>query len=164
MGVTRTGIGFDAHRLVPGRRLVLGGVEIDYAMGLAGHSDADVLCHAVTDALLGAVADGDIGRHFPDTDDRWRDACSVELLRVTRERLAARGVRVISTDSTIIAEEPKLSPHVDRMREALAAALGVEIGAVSVKATTVETMGALGRKEGIAAFSVVNVVEEGRAA
>ena len=164
MGVTRTGIGFDAHRLVPGRRLVLGGVEIDYAMGLAGHSDADVLCHAVTDALLGAVADGDIGRHFPDTDDRWRDACSVELLRVTRERLAARGVRVISTDSTIIAEEPKLSPHVDRMREALAAALGVEIGAVSVKATTVETMGALGRKEGIAAFSVVNVVEEGGAA
>ena len=164
MGVTRTGIGFDAHRLVPGRRLVLGGVDLDYAMGLAGHSDADVLCHAVTDALLGAVADGDIGRHFPDTDDRWRDACSVELLRVTRERLAARGVRVISTDSTIIAEEPKLSPHVDRMREALAAALGVEIGAVSVKATTVETMGALGRKEGIAAFSVVNVVEEGRAA
>jgi len=138
----------------------LGGVEIEHEMGLEGHSDADVLCHAVTDALLGAVADGDIGRHFPDTDDRWRNASSVELLRTTLERLAARGIRVVNTDSTIIAEEPKLSTHVDRMREALAGALGVEIGAVSVKATTVEKMGALGRKEGIAALSVVNVTED----
>ncbi|NQT91683.1 MAG: 2-C-methyl-D-erythritol 2,4-cyclodiphosphate synthase, partial [Lentisphaerae bacterium] len=115
MRTTRTGIGFDAHRLVPGRRLVLGGVEIECEMGLEGHSDADVLCHAVTDALLGAVADGDIGQHFPDTDDTWLDASSVELLRVTRERLGMRGVKIVNTDSTIIAEEPTLSPHVDRM-------------------------------------------------
>ena len=131
----RTGIGFDTHRLVEGRALTLGGVRIPHATGLLGHSDADVLTHAIMDALLGAVADGDIGQHFPDTDPRWKDADSLALLRQVVARLAARGWRVGNVDATILAEAPRLAPHIPRMRERLADALGLPAGAVSVKAT-----------------------------
>ena len=147
----RTGIGFDAHRLVEGRALVLGGVRIPHATGLLGHSDADVLTHAIMDALLGAVADGDIGRHFPDSDPRWKDADSLVLLRHVGARLAEQGWRVGNI------EAPKLAPHIATMRERLAGALGVDAGAVSVKATTVEGMGAIGRREGISVMAVATV-------
>lgn len=153
----RTGIGFDAHRFAAGRRLVLGGVAIDHAAGLRGHSDADVLCHAVMDALLGAVADGDIGQHFPDTDPAWKGACSLDLLKAVGERLACGGWLVVNVDATVVAEEPRLAPHIPAMREKMAQALGVECGRVSVKATTVEGMGAFGRKEGIGAMAVATV-------
>ena len=153
----RSGIGFDAHRFAENRALVLGGVTIDFEWGLAGHSDADVLSHAVADAMLGAVADGDIGTHFPDTDARWKDACSLDLLRSVGERLKARQARVVNMDATVIAEQPHLAPYIPAMRAALASALGLDPDKVSVKATTVETMGALGRKEGIAAMAVVCV-------
>jgi len=153
----RTGIGFDAHRLVNGRPLVLGGVAIAHERGLAGHSDADVLCHAAADALLGAMADGDIGTHFPDTDERWRGADSLALLRLVVRRLREAGARPSNLDATVIAEEPKLAPHIAAMRANLAEAAGVATSAVSVKATTVEQMGALGRREGIAALAVATV-------
>jgi len=155
--IIRTGIGFDAHRLVSGRRLVLGGVEIRNSLGLDGHSDADVLCHAVTDALLGAVADGDIGRHFPDSDLTWKDARSLDLLKNVAERLGSKGMRVINVDSTVIAESPKLVPYTDAMRANIAGMLRIAVDRVSVKATTTEKMGALGREEGIAALAVVTV-------
>jgi 2-C-methyl-D-erythritol 2,4-cyclodiphosphate synthase len=153
----RTGIGFDAHRFAPERRLVLGGAAIEPGPGLAGHSDADVLCHAVMDALLGAVADGDIGSHFPDTEGRWKGARSVDLLRAVAERLKAAGWRVANVDATVLAEAPRLAPHVPRMRASMAAAMGVAADQVSVKATTVEGMGALGRREGMAAMAVATV-------
>ena len=153
----RTGIGFDTHRLVEGRALILGGVRIPHATGLLGHSDADVLTHAIMDALLGAVADGDIGRHFPDTDPRWKDADSLDLLRQVTARLASLGWQVGNVDATVLAEAPRLAPHIDRMRTRLAAALGVADGAVSVKATTVEGLGAIGRREGISAMAVATV-------
>ena len=154
----RTGIGFDAHRFADGRRLVLGGVEITGERGLLGHSDADVLTHAVADALLGAVADGDIGAHFPDSDARWKDADSIELLRAVVDRLTKVGRRVGNVDVTVMAEAPRLAPHVPGMRARLAEAMGIAPAAVSVKATTVEGMGALGRGEGIAAMAVASVV------
>ena len=153
----RAGIGFDTHRLVEGRALILGGVRIPHATGLLGHSDADVLTHAIMDALLGAVADGDIGRHFPDTDPRWKDADSLDLLRQVTARLASLGWQVGNVDATVLAEAPRLAPHIDRMRTRLAAALGVADGAVSVKATTVEGLGAIGRREGISAMAVATV-------
>ena len=153
----RTGSGFDAHRLVEGRALVLGGVRIPHATGLLGHSDADVLTHAIMDALLGAVADGDIGRHFPASDPRWKDADSLVLLRHVGARLADQGWRVGNIDATVLAEAPKLAPHIATMRERLAGALGVDAGAVSVKATTVEGMGAIGRREGISVMAVATV-------
>jgi 2-C-methyl-D-erythritol 2,4-cyclodiphosphate synthase len=153
----RTGIGFDTHRLVEGRALTLGGVRIPHATGLLGHSDADVLTHAIMDALLGAVADGDIGQHFPDTDPRWKDADSLALLRQVVARLAARGWRVGNVDATILAEAPRLAPHNARMRARLAEALGITVAAVSVKATTVEGLGAIGRREGISAMAVATV-------
>jgi 2-C-methyl-D-erythritol 2,4-cyclodiphosphate synthase len=156
----RTGIGFDAHRLVAGRRLVLGGVEIPHATGLLGHSDADVLAHALADALLGAVADGDIGTHFPDRDARWRDADSLDLLRQVAERLRAAGWRVVNADATVMAEAPRLAPHIPGMRARLASALGVGTAAVSVKATTLEGLGAVGRREGITALAVATVTDE----
>jgi len=151
----RTGIGFDTHRFAEGRKLILGGVEIEHAQGLDGHSDADVLTHAVIDALLGAVADGDIGTHFPDTDDTWRDADSIDLLRATCVRLEA--ATIVNVDATIVAERPKLAGHIDAMRARLADAMGLEPARVSVKATTAETMGALGREEGIAAIAIATV-------
>ena len=153
----RAGIGFDAHRFVGGRPLILGGVRIEHAFGLDGHSDADVLCHAVADALLGAVADGDIGTHFPDSDDLWKDACSIDLLRLTAERVRKHGGVIANVDATIIAERPKMQPYIGAMREQMAEALGLGVDTVSVKATTVERMGALGRSEGIAVMAVASV-------
>jgi 2-C-methyl-D-erythritol 2,4-cyclodiphosphate synthase len=155
----RAGIGFDTHRLEAGRRLVLGGVEIEGSqVGLAGHSDADVLTHAVIDALLGACGLGDIGEHFPDTDERWRDADSIELLRTVREKLSDAGYSPANIDATVACEEPKLSPFRDEMRTRLAEAAGLEESAVNVKFTTGERMGFVGRGEGIAALAIATVV------
>ncbi len=149
----------DAHRFEAGRRLVLGGVDIPHEVGLLGHSDADVLSHAVADALLGAVADGDIGQHFPDSDARWKDADSIELLRQVTARLAAAGWSVGNVDAAVIAEAPKIAPYVAEMRRNLAAAMGVDASRVSVKGTTVERMGALGRREGIAVMATAAVFQ-----
>jgi 2-C-methyl-D-erythritol 2,4-cyclodiphosphate synthase len=150
----RTGLGVDTHRFADGRRLVLGGVEIPHARGLAGHSDADVLAHAITDALLGAAGLGDIGEHFPDTDPRWRDADSIALLREVVSRVDAQGWLIEHVDATVVMERPKLAPH----REAIAARLGDALGAsVSVKATTGEGMGFVGREEGVAALAVATL-------
>ncbi len=154
----RTGIGWDSHRLEQGRRLVLGGVEIEDAeAGLAGHSDADVLTHAVVDALLGAAGLGDIGQHFPDTDERWRDADSLGLLRAVRAMLAEAGYPPVNIDATVACESPKLSPFRDEMRSRLAAAVGLEPSAVNVKFTTGEKMGFVGRGEGIAALAIATI-------
>ena len=153
----RTGLGVDAHRFAPDRRLVLGGVEIAHDQGLLGHSDADVLVHAVMDALLGAIADGDIGRHFPDTDAQWKDADSIALLRHVAKRVRDKGYAIVNIDATVMAEVPRLAPHIAAMCERMADAMGVPAADVSVKATTVETMGAIGRREGIAAMAIATV-------
>ena len=154
----RTGIGIDTHRFEDGRPLILGGVEIEDAdRGLTGHSDADVLTHSIIDALLGAASLGDIGQHFPDTDERYRDANSLELLDEARALIWERGLAVGNVDSTVICEAPKLGPYRERMRETLAAPLGVEAARVSVKFTTNEGMGFAGRGEGIAAMAVVSL-------
>jgi 2-C-methyl-D-erythritol 2,4-cyclodiphosphate synthase len=159
---TRSGIGYDSHRLEAGRRLVLGGVEIPGAeRGLAGHSDADALTHAVIDALLGAAGLGDIGQHFPDTDERWRDADSLDLLSQVCVFLEEHGFSVSHLDATVICEAPKLGPHRDEMRRMLAATVGVSARAVNVKFTTNEGMGSIGRGEGIAAMAVATVEREG---
>jgi 2-C-methyl-D-erythritol 2,4-cyclodiphosphate synthase len=152
-----TGIGYDCHRFSEGRRLVLGGVEIEHDRGLVGHSDADVLTHAIIDALLGAGSLGDIGQHFPDTDERYRDADSLELLRSTVEMLAQRGLAPLHVDATVVLEQPALAPHRERMRAALAHALGLAAEHVNVKATRGEGMGFVGREEGAAAFAVATV-------
>ena len=152
-----TGIGWDSHRLVEGRRLVLGGVQLPFERGLAGHSDADVLAHAVIDALLGAAALGDIGQHFPDTDARWAGADSMALLRAVVALVAERGLRVTHVDSTVVMERPKLGPHREAIRGALAAALGVTPDQVNVKASTGEGMGFVGREEGVAALAVATL-------
>jgi 2-C-methyl-D-erythritol 2,4-cyclodiphosphate synthase len=152
-----TGIGWDSHRLVEDRPLVLGGVRIPFERGLAGHSDADVLTHAVIDALLGAAALGDIGEHFPDTDERWAGADSMALLRRVVGLLAERGLRVSHVDTTVVMERPKLAPHRDAIRAGLAGALGVEPGSVNVKASTGEGMGFVGRGEGVAALAVATL-------
>jgi 2-C-methyl-D-erythritol 2,4-cyclodiphosphate synthase len=149
----RTGIGIDSHRLEAGRRLVLGGVEIPYDRGLAGHSDADVLVHAIVDALLGAAGMGDIGELYPDTDAAFKDADSMALLRDVVERVRGAGWAIDHVDATVMAEAPKLSPHKDAMRTAL----GAVLGSVNVKATTGERMGFVGRGEGIAALAVATV-------
>ena len=156
MSVT-TGIGWDSHRLVEGRPLVLGGVRIPFERGLAGHSDADVLTHAVIDALLGAAALGDIGGHFPDTDERWAGADSIALLRTVIGLLSERGLRVVHVDATVVMERPKLAPHREAIRAELAGALGVEPASVSVKASTGEGMGFVGRGEGVAALAVATL-------
>jgi 2-C-methyl-D-erythritol 2,4-cyclodiphosphate synthase len=150
----RTGLGVDTHRFAPGRRLLLGGVEIPYDRGLAGHSDADVLAHAVTDAILGAAALGDIGAHFPDTDPRWRDADSIVLLREVVALAARDGWSVAHVDATVMLERPKLAPFRVEIAARLAAATG---GTVSVKATTGEGMGFVGREEGVAALAVATL-------
>jgi len=161
----RIGIGYDSHRLARGRRLVLGGVEIEGAeRGLDGHSDADVLVHAVIDALLGAAVLGDIGEHFPDTDQRFRDADSIALLRETVAILAREGLVPVHVDSTVICEAPRLSPHRDAMRARLAETIGLEYGAVSVKFGTNEALGFVGRGEGVAAMAVASVGPPGHAA
>jgi 2-C-methyl-D-erythritol 2,4-cyclodiphosphate synthase len=151
----RVGQGWDLHRLAAGRPLVLGGVTIPFEQGLDGHSDADVLTHAILDALLGAIADGDIGTHFPETDPAWRGAASLDLLGRALTRVRAAGWRVVNVDATVIAERPKLSPHRDAMRAALAGALGIDAVAVSVKAKTAEGLGTEGRGEAISAQAVV---------
>ena len=159
--MTRNGIGYDVHRLVEGRKLVLGGVAVPFERGLAGHSDADVVCHALADALLGAMAAGDIGGYFPDTDEKWRDADSLVLLRLVRERVAALGATVANVDVTIVAERPELASHIEEMRSRLAGALAVDMSRVSVKATTTEGLGVTGRGEGIAAMAVASVATGG---
>ena len=153
----RIGQGFDIHALVVGRKLIIGGVEIPYDQGLAGHSDADVLLHAICDALIGAAGIGDIGTHFPDTDPQYRGADSRVLLRAVKALLAAKGLRVVNVDTTIIAQAPKMAPHVGRMRENIAADLGIAVEDVNVKAKTAERLGALGREEGIAAEAIALV-------
>jgi 2-C-methyl-D-erythritol 2,4-cyclodiphosphate synthase len=155
--MTTTGLGYDCHRFAQGRRLVLGGVELDAVRGLEGHSDADVLTHAVIDALLGAAALGDIGQHFPDTDERYRDADSLELLRATVRMLDERGLSVAHIDATVVIERPAVAPFRDRIRASLAEALGIAIEHVSVKATRGEGMGFVGREEGAAALAVATV-------
>lgn len=159
----RIGHGYDAHRFAQGRRLVLGGVEVPYEKGLAGHSDADVLLHAVMDALLGAAALGDIGKLFPDTDERFTGADSLALLRVVHTTITEAGFSVGNIDATVIAQQPKLAAFIPRMRVNIAMACGVEVDAVNVKATTEEQMGFTGRLEGISAHAVCLLEETGRA-
>jgi 2-C-methyl-D-erythritol 2,4-cyclodiphosphate synthase len=154
---THSGIGYDSHRFEAGRRLVLGGVEVEAARGLAGHSDADVLTHAIIDALLGAAGLGDIGQHFPDTDERWRDADSLELLSQVAVFLEEHGWAVRHVDATLICEAPKLGGYRDEMRRSLAATVGIGVRAVNVKFTTNEGMGAIGRGEGVAAMAVATL-------
>ncbi len=156
----RIGQGYDVHRLTEGRPLIIGGVRIDYPRGLDGHSDADVLAHAITDALFGSLALGDIGSHFPDTDDRYLGADSMELLAEAGRILKSQGFSVVNIDSTIIAQKPKMAPHIDSMRENIARALRIDSSAVSVKAKTEEGLGFTGRQEGIAAQAVCLVTDE----
>jgi len=153
----RVGVGYDVHRFAEGRRLVLGGVLIDHPRGLEGHSDADALTHAVIDALLGAAALDDIGTHFPDSDERWRDAHSLDLLRATAALLADNGWRVANVDATVVIERPRLAPHREAMRGRLATALGTDADRVSVKATRGEGLGFVGREEGVAVMAVALV-------
>jgi len=152
-----TGLGYDCHRFAEGRRLVLGGVELSHDRGLAGYSDADVLTHAVIDALLGAAALGDIGEHFPDTDERYRDVDSLELLRTTVAMLSARGVSIVHVDATVVIERPHVAPVREQIRASLAGAIGISLEHVSVKATRGEGMGFVGREEGAAALAVATV-------
>jgi 2-C-methyl-D-erythritol 2,4-cyclodiphosphate synthase len=156
----RSGIGYDAHRFGEGRQLVLGGVEIPHGRGLEGHSDADVLTHAMADALLGAIGERDIGHHFPNSDESIRGISSLEILRRVGEILAAKKCRVANLDATLIAEAPKIGPHLDAMRRKIAETLGIETTQVGIKATTNEGMGALGRAEGMAAMAVASVEEK----
>jgi len=155
--VTRVGIGYDSHRFVAGRPLVLAGITIPHSHGLAGHSDADAVAHALTDAILGAAAAGNIGRLFPDTDPRWKDADSMELLATAHELVRTRGLTLWQADLTIIAEQPKLDRHLDAMAAALAGRLGVTAADVSVKAKTNEGMGFVGRGEGVAVIAVATL-------
>jgi 2-C-methyl-D-erythritol 2,4-cyclodiphosphate synthase len=153
----RVGMGYDVHRKAEGRPCVLGGVTFAGERGLDGHSDADVLAHAIADALLGAVALGDIGKHFPPGEPRWKDASSLELLRLVRALLDGVGARIVNVDATVVAQSPRIAPQRDAMRAALAQALKIGIGQVSVKATTNEGLDAVGRDEGIAAYAVAMV-------
>ena len=153
----RTGTGFDVHAFAPGRKLILGGVEIPYDRGLDGHSDADVLVHALMDALLGAAAMGDIGRHFPDTDQQYKGISSMVLLRQVGEKLAEAGYSIVNADVTVMAQAPKISPYVDEMRSNIAGTLNVDTSRINIKGTTTERLGFVGRKEGIAAEAVCSI-------
>ena len=155
----RIGTGFDVHRLTEGRKLILGGVEIPFEKGLDGHSDADVLIHALMDAMLGAAALGDIGKHFPDTDPAYKGADSMELLKKVTEILREEGYALGNADVTVMCQRPKLAPHIMTMRENLARAIGVDTGDISVKATTTEKLGFTGRGEGIAAEAVCTIIK-----
>lgn len=161
ISLRRSGIGYDAHRFKEGRKLILGGVEIPHTRGLDGHSDADVLSHAIADALLGAIGERDIGHHFPNTDAAIRGISSLEILRRVGEILSAQNYRIANLDATLIAEAPKIGPHLEAMREKIAAALAIDVGCVGLKATTNEGMGAIGREEGMAAMAVANVEKNG---
>jgi len=149
----RIGIGYDSHKLIEGRKLILGGVEIPFEKGLHGHSDADVLCHAIIDSIIGALGQGDIGRHFPDTDKRWKDASSIDLLSITIEMMKREGFEILWVDSVVIAENPKLQPFIQKMKERLSSA-GMPQSAINIKAKTNEGMGFIGKGEGIAAQAV----------
>ena len=155
--MNQTGIGYDIHRLVEGRKLILGGVEIAHSKGLDGHSDADVLSHAIADALLGAVGEKDIGHHFPNSDESIRGISSLDILKRVAEILAGKSAVIINVDSTLIAEAPKIGPHLASIRANIAAALNVPAASIGVKATTNELLGAIGRGEGIAAMAVASV-------
>lgn len=155
MSASRVGLGYDVHGFAAGRRLVLGGIEIDHPMGLEGHSDADVLVHALMDALLGAMRAGDIGYHFPDTDAAYRGVSSLELLRSVARLMTESGWALVDADCVLVLEAPRISPHRDAMRAAMAGALGVDVERIGLKATTTEGLGAMGRGEGIAAQAVV---------
>ena len=155
----RVGLGYDAHRLVAGRALILGGVTIPYHLGLLGHSDADVLTHAIGDALLGAVGAGDLGAHFPDTDPAYKGISSLILLEKIVSLVRRRGFRPVNVDATVVAEKPRLSPHIPEMRAKLAHVLGLAPEEVNIKATTTEHMGFTGKEEGIAAYAVVLVAK-----
>ena len=150
----RIGNGYDVHRLVEGRKLILGGVNIPHPLGLDGHSDGDVLCHALCDAILGACGAGDLGKHFPDTDNKWKGISSLVLLEKTGEIVAERGYQIVNTDATIVAQQPKLAPHIEAMIIGTARTLKIDPDQVSVKATTTERLGFAGREEGIAAYTV----------
>jgi 2-C-methyl-D-erythritol 2,4-cyclodiphosphate synthase len=156
----RTGIGYDIHRLIEGRRLILGGVEIPHTRGLDGHSDADVLSHAIADALLGAIGAGDIGQHFPNTDESFRNMSSLDILRHVAAVLTKNKAQPINVDATVIAEAPRIVPHISAMRERIATAILLEESRVSIKATTNEHLGTIGRGEGIAAIAVAAVEME----
>ena len=149
----RTGFGYDSHRLVEGRRLIIGGVEVPFDKGLLGHSDADVLCHAIIDAIIGALGLGDIGRHFPDSDPQWKDAASTDMLKYIISIARMNGYFVSWVDTTIIAEQPKMAPFIDDMKDSLSKA-GIPPGSINIKAKTNEGMGFIGRGEGIAAYAV----------
>lgn len=153
----RIGHGYDVHKLVEGRPLIIGGVEIPHTLGLLGHSDADVLIHAVMDAIIGALALGDIGRHFPDTDDRWKGASSMHLLSLVNGMIRERGATVVNVDATLVLQKPKVAPYIDAMRKNIAFALGVDVGCINVKATTEERLGFTGSEEGAAAHAVALV-------
>jgi len=155
--VNRVGIGYDVHRLKEGRPLVLGGVEIPHKNGLDGHSDADVLMHAICDAVLGAIGEGDIGQFFPNTDPQWRDAPSKVFLEEAARQVTKRNGKLVNVDSMLIAEEPKIGPHINAMKINIASALGIPADSVGIKATTNETLGFVGRGEGMAAHAVANV-------
>ena len=156
----RIGFGYDVHRLVEGRPLILGGVQVPHETGLDGHSDADVLLHAITDALLGAAALGDIGTHFPDTDERWRGADSRMLLREVGRMIGKAGYRIANIDATVALQQPQLRPHIDAMRRAIADTLALDLGQVSVKATTTERLGFVGQEAGAAASAVCLLTEQ----
>jgi len=155
--VNRVGIGYDVHRLKEGRPLVLGGVEIPHKNGLDGHSDADVLMHAICDAVLGAIGEGDIGQFFPNTDPQWRDAPSKVFLEEAARQVTKRNGKLVNVDSMLIAEEPKIGPHINAMKTNIASALGIPISSIGIKATTNETLGFVGRGEGMAAHAVASV-------
>ncbi len=156
----RIGFGYDVHAFAANRRLVLGGVEIPHSEGLLGHSDADVLTHAIMDSLLGAAALGDIGKHFPDTDSEFKDINSLVLLKKTADILSNAGFKVNNIDSTIAAQVPKLAPYIEEMRKKISSSLEIDISAVSIKATTTEKLGFEGRKEGISAYSVCTIIQK----
>ncbi len=156
----KIGFGYDAHRLVKGRDLILGGVKIPYEKGLLGHSDADVLSHAIGESILGALSLGDLGKHFPDTDEKYRGISSLKILSMINDMARKENAKIIHIDSTIVAQEPKLSAHIEKMRENIADVLKIKIDQVSVKATTTEGLGFTGKKEGISAYAVVLVEKE----
>ena len=157
----RIGHGYDVHRLVEGRKLILGGVDVPYRQGLLGHSDADVLLHAISDAILGAIGEGDIGRHFPDTDPAYKGADSIELLRHVMKLADAKGYRIGNVDATVVAQRPKLAPFIREMRGNIARALATDEERVNVKATTTEELGFAGRGEGIASYAVALLERKG---
>jgi 2-C-methyl-D-erythritol 2,4-cyclodiphosphate synthase len=160
VSTTRCGVGYDVHRLGQNRKLILGGLEIPYLLGLEGHSDADVLSHAIADALLGAICAGDIGQHFPNTDESIRGISSIEILKRITQILAEKKAGIVNVDATVIAEAPKLGPHVAEMRKKIAEALGISDSQVSIKATTNERLGPIGRGEGISAMAVATVEQD----